>query len=156
MACPAPFAKIFLFPPDPNQFTDSHRPVPQRGVAHVINVGHGMRWTRRHWARMSDCRAGFPVSGHWRAGRKMLKRTAKSCGSDAPRLASSFAEASRPNRALTKPYPQDDGGKTAWSPRRARRKPLKPLRGECRAESGGPVVTTLVCLLHILHARLLL
>src|SRR6266496_2502596 len=32
----------------------------------------------------------------------MLKRTAKSCGSDAPRLASSFAEASRPNRALDK------------------------------------------------------
>src|SRR6266496_1691360 len=84
----------------------------------------------------------------------MLKRTAKSCGSDAPRLASRFAEASRPNRAWTKPYPQDDGGKTAWSPRRARRKPLKPLRGECRTESGGPVVTTLVCLLHISHARL--
>src|SRR6266487_6566761 len=75
----------------------------------------------------------------------MLKRTAKSCGSDAPRLASRFAEASRPNRAWTKPYPQDDGGKTAWSPRRARRKPLKPLRGECREESGEPVVTTLVC-----------
>src|SRR6266487_6983461 len=32
----------------------------------------------------------------------MLKRTAKSCGSDAPRLASSFAEARRPNRALDK------------------------------------------------------
>src|SRR6266704_6155500 len=102
MASPAPFAKIFLFRPEANQFTDSHRPVPQRGVAHVINVGHGMRWTRRHWARMSDCRAGFPVSGHRRAGRKMLKRPAKSCGSDAPRLASSFAEASRPNRALDK------------------------------------------------------
>src|SRR6266571_6709642 len=38
-----------------------------------------------------------------------------------------------------------DGVKQAWSPRRARRKPLKPLRGECRAESGEPVVTTLVC-----------
>src|SRR6266704_4160113 len=75
----------------------------------------------------------------------MLKRTAKSCGSDAPRLASRFAEASRPNRAWTKPYAQDDGGKTAWSPRRARRKPLKPLRGECRAYPGEPVVTTLVC-----------
>src|SRR6266496_4799796 len=75
----------------------------------------------------------------------MLKRTAKSCGSDAPRLASSFAEASRPNRALTKPYPQDDGGKTAWSPRRARRKPLKPLRGECRLNPSEPVVTMLVC-----------
>jgi hypothetical protein len=31
------------------------------------------------------------------------------------------------------------------SPGRARYKLLKPLRGECRAESGEPVVTTLVC-----------
>ena len=30
----------------------------------------------------------------------------------------------------------DDGGKQARSPGRARRKPLKPLRGECRAISG--------------------
>ena len=34
-----------------------------------------------------------------------------------------------------------DGGKKARSPRRARRKPLKPLRGECRAFSGVTVVT---------------
>src|SRR6266487_5197189 len=39
----------------------------------------------------------------------------------------------------------DDGVKQAWSPRRARRKPLKPLRGECRVISGVTVVTTLVC-----------
>src|ERR1700738_42286 len=35
----------------------------------------------------------------------------------------------------------DDGGKRARSPGRARRKPLKPLRGECRAFSGVTVVT---------------
>src|ERR1700738_245376 len=35
----------------------------------------------------------------------------------------------------------DDGGKRARSPRGARRKPLKPLRGECRAFSGVTVVT---------------
>jgi hypothetical protein len=34
-----------------------------------------------------------------------------------------------------------DGGKQARSPGRARRKPLKPLRGECRAFSGVTVVT---------------
>src|ERR1700736_3664714 len=34
---------------------------------------------------------------------------------------------------------------------RARRKPLKPLRGECRAFSGVTVVTTLVCYLHTAH-----
>jgi hypothetical protein len=58
----------------------------------------------------------------------MLLRTAKSCGPDAPTLASSFAEASRPDRARTKPYPLDDGDNKARSPGRARRKPLKPLR----------------------------
>src|SRR3984893_10991576 len=35
----------------------------------------------------------------------------------------------------------DDGGKRARSPGRVRRKPLKPLRGECRAFSGVTVVT---------------
>jgi len=33
-----------------------------------------------------------------------------------------------------------DGGNNAWSPGRARRKPLKPLRREGRADSGEPVV----------------
>jgi hypothetical protein len=37
------------------------------------------------------------------------------------------------------------------SPGRARYKPLKPLRGECRVYSGVPVVTTLVC--HFTFAR---
>src|SRR5229473_7100675 len=37
------------------------------------------------------------------------------------------------------------------SPGRARNKPLKPLRGECRVYSGGPVVTMLVC--HFTFAR---
>src|SRR6266851_2089303 len=58
-----------------------------------------------------------------------LKRTAKSCGPDTPTLVSS-------RRATA-----DDGGKQARSPGRARRKPLKPLRGECRAFSGVTVVT---------------
>ena len=35
----------------------------------------------------------------------------------------------------------DDGGKKARSPGRVRRKPLKPLRGECRAFSGVTAVT---------------
>src|SRR6202041_2983747 len=36
-----------------------------------------------------------------------------------------------------------DGDKQARSPRRARRKPLKPLRGECRTFFGVTVVTNL-------------
>src|SRR5260370_1446104 len=66
----------------------------------------------------------------------MLSRTTKSCGPDAPTLASSFAEACRPNRARTFLNPRDDGGKRARSPRRARHKPLKPLRRECRVFRG--------------------
>jgi hypothetical protein len=58
-------------------------------------------------------------------------RTAKPCGPDAPTLASSRWKGdvgpSGPTRRA------DDGGKQARSPGRARRKPLKPLRGECRA-----------------------
>jgi len=37
--------------------------------------------------------------------------------------------------------PASDGGKKAWSPGRARRKPLKPSRRECRLNPSGPVVT---------------
>ena len=40
---------------------------------------------------------------------------------------------------------RNDGDNKAWSPGRARRKPLKPLRAGMPGESGGPVVTMLVC-----------
>ena len=47
-----------------------------------------------------DCRAGDePVSDQQHADERRLLRTAKSCGPDAPTLASSFAELRRPNRA---------------------------------------------------------
>src|SRR3984957_5626271 len=69
-------------------------------------------------------------------------RTAKSCGPDTPTLVSSFRGVVRVS----------DGGKKARSPGRARRKPLKPLRGECRAtrRDRGDL---LACFL-LLHARL--
>src|SRR5258708_19333448 len=74
MACPAPFAKIFLFRLDPNQFTDSRRPVPTEGrcARHQRGAGCGGR------ERAKDDGA--------------VLRTAKSCGSDAPRPASSLRE----------------------------------------------------------------
>src|SRR6202023_2967990 len=56
------------------------------------------------------------------ATRDVAPRTAKSCGPDTPTLGSSFAEV----------FLRGDGGKKARSPGRARYKPLKPLRGECR------------------------
>src|SRR5207248_3672445 len=57
MACPAPFAKIFRFAPNPNHFYIDHRPVPQRGVAHVTNAGRDA----------VDARASGDVRG-WQGG----------------------------------------------------------------------------------------
>src|SRR6266404_8592576 len=47
--CQAPFAKIFLFSSDPNQFTDSHCLVPTRGAyrdRHERGAGCGGRGQR--------------------------------------------------------------------------------------------------------------
>src|ERR1700687_2381693 len=70
----------------------------------------------------------------------MLQRTAKSCGPDAPTLASSSRSCVGPT-GLRQNLSADDGGKTARSPGRARRKPLKPLRAGMPGDSGGLVVT---------------
>jgi hypothetical protein len=53
-------------------------------------------------------------------------RTAKSCGPDIPMLISSRPRCSRITAC--------DGDNKPGSPGRARNKPLKPLRGECRRE----------------------
>src|SRR3981189_282840 len=69
----------------------------------------------------------------------MLQRTAKSCGPDAPMLASSLRSRVGPT-GLRQDISADDGGKTARSPGRARRKPLKPLRAGMPGDSGVLVV----------------
>jgi hypothetical protein len=58
----------------------------------------------------------------WRCRRAAPGRTAKSCGPDAPTLASSWRKTTSAG----------DGDKQARSPGRARNKPLKPLRREGR------------------------
>src|SRR5882724_5001824 len=70
----------------------------------------------------------------------MLLRTAKSCGPDAPTLASSSRSRVGPT-GLRQDISADDGGKRARSPGRARRKPLKPLRAGMPGDSGVLVVT---------------
>jgi hypothetical protein len=70
----------------------------------------------------------------------MLLRTAKSCGPDAPTLASSSRRLSRPYRAQTEPYSRATVAKEPGH-RRARRKPLKPLRAGMPGDSGVLVVT---------------
>src|SRR5579864_5948174 len=84
-------------------------PHPSGGALRIVtDVGWGMRWTR-----------AAPKTT------ALAARTAKSCGPDAPTLASSLGGVT--------PH-GGDGGKKARSPGRARYKPLKPLRREGRTD----------------------
>jgi hypothetical protein len=86
LVCPALFAKIFRFSATPNHLYNSRRPVPTRGALRG-----------RHGRRERDA-VDAAASGARRAcGRMMLKRTAKSCGPDAPTLVSSW----RSNPSMT-------------------------------------------------------
>src|SRR5712692_8717117 len=70
----------------------------------------------------------------------MQSRTAKSCGPDAPTLASSLRSCVGPT-GLRQNISAGDGGKRARSPGRARNKPLKPLRAGMPGDAGVLVVT---------------
>src|SRR5439155_10917299 len=54
MACPAPFAKIFPFSPDPNQMHIQAVLSRQRGVSRSSRTRGGMRWTRERQAMSGD------------------------------------------------------------------------------------------------------
>jgi hypothetical protein len=104
MTSPAPFAKIFCFAPEANQFTDLRRPVPEEGrLAIVTNAG----------------RDAMDVAA--RETNAACSRTAKSCGSGAPMLASSLVEFSAGRRCQTSLVTGESTKET-----------VKPLRGECR------------------------
>jgi hypothetical protein len=99
--CPVLSKKIFRLTRRANHFYNLRRPVPKEGrcaTSSTLGAGCGGRF-----------------GGARRAARK---RTAKSCGPDAPTLASSGPRCFR--------IVACDGGKKARSPGRARRKPLKP------------------------------
>ena len=118
-SCLAPFAKIFRFALYPNHFYIPRRPVPHEGRSRSSRTWDGMRWTRR---RADEC------AERGRRSRVVLTP--------------------RRWRQVSRDIPRGDGGKRARSPGRARRKPLKPLRGECRMFSGVTVVTMLACLFY--------
>ena len=91
-------------------------PPPQEGrIAIVTDVGSGMRWTRRFTRRVGLSADGKDVWS-WRpdADAKVVERSA------------------------------NDGGKRARSPGRARYKPLKPSRRECRLIAVCPWLLTRV------------
>jgi hypothetical protein len=93
----------------------------KRGVRVVTNVGCGMRWTRQRQARLIS------------RGRMMLMRTAKSCGPDAPTLASSLRDFSQATVARKPGH------------RGERDISVKTIARGMPGVSGVTVVTTLVC-----------
>jgi hypothetical protein len=128
----------------------------------------GMRWTRQRRARKWNCRAGLPVSDRPARGRTTLlpvfaklcrthevqrspwrgrSRTAKSCGPDAPMLASSFAEMHPPNRAGCIEDLRSDGGKKAGH-RGEREASRNPSRRESRFDPVEPVVISCASCAH--------
>src|ERR1700738_4363656 len=104
LAVQSPHAKIFPFAPGPNQLYIPCRLVPQRGGSRSSRTRGGMRWTRA--ALLTRALTG---------GRR-----------------SRVVLTPRRRRQVGGSFSADDGDKKARSPGRARRKPLKPLRGECR------------------------
>src|ERR1700716_4308456 len=107
----------------------------------VTDAGRGAVDAAAFCARWIAGRVGErPVSDYQASGREMLQRTAKSCGPDAPTLASSLRSCVGPT-GLRQNISVGDGGKQARSPGRARRKPLKPLRAGTSGDSGVLVVT---------------
>ena len=94
-----------------------------------------MRWTRQRFARDGLQGRFRPVSNHQACGREMLLRTAKSCGPDAPTLASSSRSCVGPT-GLRQNISVSDGGKRVRSPGRARYKLLKPLRAGMPGDAG--------------------
>jgi hypothetical protein len=75
-------------------------PPHYRGVSRSSRTRGGMRWTRQRFARnVIAGRVERFVSDQQHADERCMLRTAKSCGPDAPTLASSSRSLGRPNRA---------------------------------------------------------
>jgi len=147
--CPALPAEIFRLTRRANHLYKLAPSHPTRGGSRVVTNARWDAMDATASGAQRDRRAGVPVSEKPARGRTALPtvfaetgwiargparalarraRTAKSCGPGAPMLASSLAEMhpAQPDlRCIVNP--RNDGGKKARSPRRARRKPLKPF-----------------------------
>ena len=135
-SCPYPSRKYSAFAVGQISSTSSRHPAPTRGA-----------YRDRHGRRARDAVDALASRALDARGRTMLKRTAKSCGPDAPMLASSRGCASiQMDRARC---PRGDGDNKARSPGRARKKPLKPLRREGRTASAEPVCSCAFCFVHL-------
>jgi hypothetical protein len=99
--------------------------VPQRGGSRSSRTRGGMRWTRM---ALKD--------------ERRLRRTAKSCGPDAPTLASSFAEVSAGRWWQTSPVTKESAEET-----------VKTIARGMPGDPGVTVVTN-ACAFYTLHTRL--
>ena len=158
--------KYFTFAVGQISSTSSPRPFPARGALrgrHERGMGCGGRGSV---GAQMESQGGFPVSEEPARRRTALQRLGQnSTGSTwsvetlvevaaygevvwswHPLLMPSLRRRNRPNRVRSPSIRKATVTKRNSSPRRARRKPLKPLRGESRVISGATVVTT-VCLL---------
>jgi hypothetical protein len=126
--CPAPFAKIFLFPSKANHLLIKAIPCPMRGA---------FRDRHERWAAGSGGRGcAFDE--------RRVTRTAKSCGPDAPMAGVKFLRSSRFLGATVT--------SKLWSHRGEHGISRKPLRREGRTASAEPVCSCAFCCFH-LHMR---
>ena len=100
MPCPAPYAKIFLFPIAPNQFYNPARLTPTEGrIAIVTDAG----WDAVDAAALA--RNG--IAGRFQNRERSSGAQTNGANADGEVVWSDagvkFAEASRPDRARTKP-----------------------------------------------------
>src|SRR5712672_3909926 len=92
--------KYFASPVGQIISTNSRHPTPQEGrIMIVTDAGWDAVDAAAFCARKVAGQASRLVSDHKASGRETLLRTAKSCGPDAPTLASSSRRLSRPYRA---------------------------------------------------------
>jgi len=102
----------------------------------IVTDAGRMRWTRQRFARDGIAgRVERLVSDQTASGRTMLLRTAKSCGPDAPTLASSSRCRVGPTGCRQNVSPLTTVAKEPGH-RGARRKPLKSLRAGTLGDSG--------------------
>ena len=99
--CPALNRKIFPFSFDPNHFYIVRHPGPHRGA-----------FRDRHERRARDAMDAEARSANILRGRTALTRTAKSCGPDAPTLASSFVEVTARRRWQESPVTGESSEET--------------------------------------------
>src|SRR5450432_1124158 len=92
--------KYFASPVGQIISTSSRHPTPPEGRIAIVTDAGWVAVDAAAFCVRRDCRASRKTLERSPAcGREMQSRTAKSCGPDAPTLASSFAELRRPNRA---------------------------------------------------------